>query len=136
MNGLKPFTTVQDVFDRIPPTAPSHNIQAAFTGRRYPVWDPNIPFTHTVCTAGLMKETPKPAKRLGHPTGERLLTITELASIQGVPPDHRFEGKSRTTDQKLIGNMYPPSMAEIQLRNIRKQLEKTDRRRRAQGVVC
>jgi site-specific DNA-cytosine methylase len=127
---LKPLTTAKDVLRQIPQNAPSHNVRAATTGRRYPVWDDAMQ-TPTICTAGLTKDN----RVLGHPSGLRKLTPTELAGLQGVPSHHIFPSEKNIVNNKLIGNVYPSSMAKIHFENIRKHLEKTDEAERRRNAA-
>lgn len=124
-SGLKPLTTVRDVLRRIPPNAPSHDVHR-LSNESHEAWNDNTIFPYTVCTQGLVNGKTK--KRMGHPSGTRGMTLTEVAAIQGVPPNHRFPvvRNNITHIYKMIGNMYPSSMAKIQFTAIRKALEQAD----------
>ncbi|KAF4946107.1 hypothetical protein FGADI_11436, partial [Fusarium gaditjirri] len=54
---------------------------------------------------------------VGHPDGERNLTLAELAAIQGFPPDYEFRG-CMTSRRRQIGNAFPPVVARGILRHI------------------
>lgn len=82
-------------------------------------------YPYTVCTAGLVRKGDH--IKISHPDGGPL-TVAQLAAIQGIPWQHEFDVKQCTITGvcKLIGNMYPPIVAEKHFRHIRKHLEKVD----------
>lgn len=58
-----------------------------------------------------------------HPDGERDHTPRELASLQGFPTYHQFEG---SYIKKQIGNAFPPSVAMAFYQHIRQHMEEFD----------
>lgn len=58
-----------------------------------------------------------------HPDGERDFTLRELATIQGFPTYHQFEG---AYIKKQIGNAFPPSVAMAFYQCLRQHLEEID----------
>lgn len=146
--SLKPFTTVNKILRDVRRHALYHDEQVAKAtayaetrirkGRRmYPVWDASKPYSYTICTAGAVNEKTK--EQLGYPDGRRNLTSSELAALQGVPPTYILPyllPPNMTNVRKIVGNMFPPTIAQILLTTVRKHLEVTDeeRRRNLRGV--
>ena len=50
--------------------------------------------------------------RYSHPEQDRLLTVREMALLQGFPPDYQFEG-SLSFKYRQIGDAVPPMVAEM-----------------------
>lgn len=129
-SGLKPYTTVRDVLQGIPAHAPSHDVHRASSTRlEFEAWNADATFPYTICTAGLINGKTK--RRMGHPSGTRDVTSAEVAAIQGVPWYHRFPDPSYKTCNKkdiykLIGNLYPPLVANHVFTVIREALEFAD----------
>jgi DNA (cytosine-5)-methyltransferase 1 len=57
------------------------------------------------------------------------LTVPMAATIQGFPPDWRFEGK-KTNAYRQVGNAFPPPVARAVGRQIAKALRAGEVRRR------
>jgi DNA (cytosine-5)-methyltransferase 1 len=49
--------------------------------------------------------------RYAHPTADRLLTVREMAALQGFPFDYRFPARSITNRYRHIGDAVPPLIA-------------------------
>jgi DNA (cytosine-5)-methyltransferase 1 len=62
-----------------------------------------------------------------HPSGLRLYTIRELASLQTFPISHNFTPDSKTKARRQIGNAVPPLLARSMYREIIKCLKEADR---------
>ncbi|KAG8162014.1 hypothetical protein KVR01_007779 [Diaporthe batatas] len=58
-----------------------------------------------------------------HPDGEREFTLRELASLQGFPTYHEFEG---AYIKKQIGTAFPPQVAMAFCQHLRQHLEEVD----------
>lgn len=58
-----------------------------------------------------------------HPNGKRDLTQRELASLQGFPTGHQFEG---SYIKKQIGNAFPPLVAMAFYQHLRQHMEEVD----------
>jgi DNA (cytosine-5)-methyltransferase 1 len=50
-------------------------------------------------------------------TGRRRLTVAEVATLQGFPPDHPWQG-TKTSRYRQVGNAVPPRLAEVVARAI------------------
>ena len=50
-------------------------------------------------------------------TGRRRLTVAEVATLQGFPPDHPWRG-TKTSRYRQVGNAVPPRLAEVVARVI------------------
>jgi DNA (cytosine-5)-methyltransferase 1 len=59
------------------------------------------------------------------PDGTRDLTLRELASLQGFPRRHRFQG-TKTSVRRQIGNAFPPNTVHTLYKHLREWLEKED----------
>lgn len=116
--GLKPYNSVRNVLERIPERAPNHDVdivtrRGAFS---FVPWDDSGILTSCITTGG--------SDGKGHPSGKRGFTNRELASLQGFPHGHVFEGLEI---RKQIGNAVPASIAKLWFRHIRMHLERVDR---------
>lgn len=60
--------------------------------------------------------------RWGHPVDTRLISIREIARIQGFRDSYEFEG-SYTQQAGQLGNAVPPMLVEHLVRSLRKQLD-------------
>jgi len=49
--------------------------------------------------------------RYAHPTADRLLTVREMAALQGFPFDYRFPARAITNRYRHIGDAVPPIIA-------------------------
>ncbi len=49
--------------------------------------------------------------RYAHPTADRLLTVREMATLQGFPFDYRFPARAVTNRYRHIGDAVPPMIA-------------------------
>lgn len=114
--GLKLYNSVRSVLDRIPEGAANHNVITRLGACNFDSWDDSGILTSCITTSG--------PHRKGHPSGKRGFTMRELASLQGFPHNHVFEGREI---RKQIGNAVPASIAKLWFRHIRKHLEKVDR---------
>ena len=63
-----------------------------------------------------------------HPSGQRVLTVRELAVIQGFPLDHIFSSKGgRTEKVSQIGNGFPALFTRQLFSSIVRQMEEADK---------
>lgn len=46
-------------------------------------------------------------------TGRSALTVTECAVLQGFPENHPFQGATKSTRYRQVGNAVPPRLAEV-----------------------
>ena len=136
--GAKPFTTVKEVFENVRRNAPNHKEQVVVAqrnlerrGRCFPTWDDSTPFLHTICTQGIRREKPLPKEQLGHPRGGRDLTSSELGALQGLSPSYilpLLERPQMSNVRRIVGNMFPPSMAKVLLTAVREHMEASDQK--------
>lgn len=56
-------------------------------------------------------------------TGRSALTVTECAILQGFPEDHPFQGATKSSRYRQVGNAVPPRLAEVVGRAIVKACE-------------
>ena len=62
-----------------------------------------------------------------HPSGERVLTVRELAVVQGFPVDYQFATPGGKTSQvKQIGNAFPALFTKQLFHSIIQQMRQTD----------
>ena len=118
--GLKPYVYIGDALEplqRLGDRAIStyHNPHQMPKIHKEP-YDPYTEFVGCVTCNG----TDRP-----HPSGERDFTPVELGLLQGLPIHHHLSG-SKTEAIKQVGNMFPPTMAELVFRVIAQILEAYD----------
>lgn len=111
---LKPFTTVHSAIANIPPNWPDHSIPRNLKVPREP-YDKNALLPLTILTNRSTNT---------HPNGLRILSLRELACLQGFPLKHRFAEGGATMTQ--IGNAFPPSVAAVLYKCIKGQLLRRD----------
>ena len=110
--GLKPWTTINQAINRIPPGFSDHHNPEEVCKRSDLPTDGNK-IANTVTTGG----------GIVHSSGLRDYTNREFACIQSFPLEHRF-GKAGV--KKQIGNAVPPLVGYPILVEIVKSLKKTD----------
>ena len=111
--GLRPFTSVNAAISKIPPGHPNHELPPDFKVPRKK-YDGNAPLRNIVMTAGTSDT---------HPSGLRPFSLRELACLQGFPLDHGFPTwANRTEIRKQIGNAFPPIMAAVLFKSVKRQL--------------
>jgi DNA (cytosine-5)-methyltransferase 1 len=71
-------------------------------------------------------EEPPPADYVGTPR----LTVHMVARLQGFPDNWKFVGK-KTPAYRQVGNAFPPPVAEAVAKQIRRALERAERRARS-----
>ena len=109
----KPWTTVNQVIDRIPAGISLHNPNQMPLIHETP-YDGNRPLRTTItCNAG----------QSWHPSGLRAFTLREIACLQGFPLEHEF---GNVGVRKQIGNAVPPIVAKLIFETIIKHLKEVD----------
>lgn len=114
--GTKPHVTARRAIDRIRARRgvdPLHNPRAV-TRLNLPPWDADRILPRCITTSGGQNY---------HFSGARELTLRELASLQGFPAYHAFDGPYV---KKQIGNAFPPVVAEHLFRHVQDWLLKED----------
>lgn len=110
--GLKPFVTARRAINRIRARRgvdPLHNPRA-MKRLHNPPWDADKILPRCITTSGGQNY---------HFSGMRDLTLRELATLQGFPAYHAFEGPYI---KKQIGNAFPPVVAEHLFRHVQSWL--------------
>ena len=115
---LRPYTTLNQALATIPHTASFHNPQDPQLRRNRAAYDGNKPFEKTVLCAG----------KFLHPSGRRLLTLRELAVVQGFPATFEFHPGVEGHVRKQIGNAVPASVAKVFFEKVIRALKDTDGR--------
>lgn len=117
-SGLPAFKKIRHYINDIPPGATHHDTSDRFRdGPRPPFSDDGFAKTLT-CSGGVNNY---------HPSGLRLYTGRELASLQTFPISHNFSADSKTKARRQIGNAVPPLLARSMYREINKCLKEADR---------
>lgn len=114
--GTRPHVTARRAIDRIRARRgidPLHNPRA-MRRLNLPPWDADKILPRCITTSGGQNY---------HFSGARELTLRELASLQGFPAYHAFEGPYV---KKQIGNAFPPVVAEHLFRHVQDWLLKED----------
>lgn len=114
--GTRPHVTARRAIDRIRARRgvdPLHNPRA-MRRLNLPPWDADRILPRCITTSGGQNY---------HFSGARELTLRELASLQGFPAYHAFEGPYV---KKQIGNAFPPVVAEHLFRHVQDWLLKED----------
>lgn len=117
-SGLQAFKKIRHYIRDIPHGATQHVTSDRFPrGPRLPFSDDQFAKTLT-CSGGVGNY---------HPSGLRLYTIRELASLQTFPISYSFTLNSKTKARRQIGNAVPPLLARAMFREIIKCLKEADR---------
>ncbi|KAF4583046.1 Modification methylase HphIA [Ophiocordyceps camponoti-floridani] len=114
--GTKPFTSFGQAIAGISSRDDHHNIRALGT---FPM--PRMPLD----ASRLVKTITTSSSELYHPSGRRVLSVRELACLQGFPHHHRFVG-TRTDIRRQIGNAFPPNTVKVLYRHLKKCLMRED----------
>jgi DNA (cytosine-5)-methyltransferase 1 len=116
--GTKKFNTIGKAIAGLRPGYDLHDIE--FVRRYNPprqAYDPNR-LSGTLTTAGTTS---------CYPDGTRDFTLRELASLQGFPKHHRFQG-GRTCVKRQIGNAFPPNTVQVLYEHLKAWLVEQDGR--------
>jgi DNA (cytosine-5)-methyltransferase 1 len=117
-SSLQAFKKIRHYIKDIPRGATQHVTSDRFPrGPRLPFSDDEFAKTLT-CSGGVGNY---------HPSGLRLYTIREAASLQTFPISHTFTPDSKTKARRQIGNAVPPLLARSMYREIIKCLKESDR---------
>ncbi|KAL2278276.1 hypothetical protein FJTKL_14547 [Diaporthe vaccinii] len=120
--GQKPFVTEAEALRGLNSRRVSLHDVARAAVRNGSRRDANLPFPKTITCGG--------TQGILHPSGTRDFTVREIASLQGFPIYHEFEG-NKTAIKKQIGNAFPSCVVKNIYDHLRKWLEEVDGVQRA-----
>lgn len=110
----QPFATEEDAIGGLTPELHSLHDPEALPVIDCAVRDASKPMDAAINASGSTNH---------HADGERDFTLRELASLQGFPTYHRFEG---AYIKKQIGNSFPPSVEMAFYQHLRQHMEEVD----------
>lgn len=110
----QPFATEEDAIGGLTPELHSLHDPEALPVMDCAVRDASKPMDAAINASGSTNH---------HADGERDFTLRELASLQGFPTYHHFEG---AYIKKQIGNSFPPLVAMAFYQHLRQHMEEVD----------